>query len=61
MIGMYTEEEMNQKILRSSCLITAKDYLGGNVVIRIGCANNYYRRELDDSWTNYDCKTVDRI
>lgn len=57
MIGQYTDEEIQAKINRGTAVL-ASSYINGHVVIRTGSTNNYYRRNYDGSWTNYDCKTV---
>jgi hypothetical protein len=55
MIGQFTEAEFFEKYDRAQ-------YKGGKlsdglVWLRFGATINYYRRESDGSWTNYDCRT----
>lgn len=55
MIGQYTEVEFFEKYDRApSKGINLSD---GVAWIRISATTNYYCRESDGSWTNYDCKT----
>lgn len=53
MIGQYTEAEM----LSMSGLHMDK-FQEGLILRVIGSTYNYYRKESDGSWTNYNCKTV---
>jgi len=54
MIGQYTEEELfSMKGIISSAQLLYQ----GKVVRLIGKTYNYYIRESDGSWTNYDCRT----
>ena len=55
MIGMYTEDEL---FAMKGIVSSAKMMYDGYVVRKIGSTYNYYRKESDGSWTNYNCKTV---
>lgn len=55
MIGQFTEKEIMQKC--PECNL--KSFMDGILVRKRGKTVNYYRREIDGSWTNYDCRTVD--
>lgn len=58
MIGQYTQDEINTKIELACNISDVKDYINGLVILVVGRTKNYYRREQDGSWTNYDCKTI---
>lgn len=54
MIGQYTEEEM----FEMTSIHDTIDLKRGLILRVRGNTHNYYQRESDGSWTNYDCKTV---
>lgn len=58
MIGQYSNEEMTLMISQQRCISSVLAYIMGNVSLVIGKTVNFYRREEDRSWTNYDCKTI---
>lgn len=57
MIGQYTDEEMKNM---SGIISTVKGATNGHIIRHIGNTVNYYRQHSDSSWTNYNCRTVDR-
>jgi len=55
MIGQYTKDEL---ISMGHIISTLKqEHKDGIIIRQIGNTVNYYRKESDDSYTNYDCKT----
>jgi len=60
MIGQYTLEEINnmEGVITSSVSALIER---GIIIRRRSVTLNYYKRESDDSWTNYYCRTVDRV
>jgi len=56
MIGQYTNDEMMamDRIISSVRILTR-----GFIIRKVSKTVNFYRRESDGSWTNYDCKTHD--
>lgn len=56
MIGQYSDKEM--MLMIDACISSAKSLVEGKIVRQVGHTYNYYSREKDGSWTNYDCKTV---
>jgi len=58
MIGQYTEEEIKIKIRKGTIISSINDYFKGYLIIKKGHTVNYYKREKDKSWKNYNCKTV---
>lgn len=59
MIGQISDAEMKRQIMHGSQNST-KGYIQGRICLKRGYTYNYYRRESDNSWTNYDCKTKSR-
>lgn len=51
MKGQYTEQEMNSMTNKTHVSFT-------QITRRISNTVNYYRRESDNSWTNYHCRTI---
>ncbi|GAG12817.1 unnamed protein product [marine sediment metagenome] len=58
MIGQYTEQEIKTKIQKGVMLNSVDDFINGYIQIKIGYTINYYKKEQDGSWTNYNCRTV---
>ena len=55
MIGQYTEDEIKKMRIIS----TVKQYQHGKCIAEYGKHTlNYYCKECDGSWTNYNCKTT---
>lgn len=54
MIGQYTLDELLEK---GHFVSSSKQQKEGLIVRRVGATTNYYCRESDGSWTNYDCKS----
>ena len=56
MTGQYTEAEFFSKYDKAQWKsITLSE---GTAVIQQRNTLNYYKRESDGSWTNYECRTV---
>jgi len=58
MIGTYTRDEMRAKANKHH--VTTGNWDRGRFTITIGQTKNYYRREHDGSWSNYDCRTIEK-
>ncbi len=54
MIGQYTEDEL---FAMKGIISSAKLMYEGKVVRFVGKTYNYYKKEVDGSWTNYNCGT----
>ena len=50
---MYTEDEIKEKNIIS----TVKQFLEGFCITKNGNTYNYFWRQADKTWFNYDCKT----
>ena len=50
---MYTDDEMKQK----NIITSVRDFLNGYCVTKNGNTYNYYQRNHNGTWDNYDCKT----
>lgn len=57
MIGQYTLNYLLNKPGR--IISSARDLTRGKIIILLSRTVNYYKKEADGSWTNYDCKTID--
>ena len=55
MIGQYSEKEVLNMSGRVSSINL---FLKGKIIRKVGLTINYYRKERDGSWTNYNCRTV---
>jgi hypothetical protein len=55
MIGQYSEAEFFAKY--DAARSKGIDLTEGTAWIHHGHTYNYYRRESDGSWTNYNCST----
>lgn len=60
MIGQYELEDLLHNI-PGTIISGVKELIDGEITIKLGNTINYYKREYDGSWTNYDCKTTERI
>lgn len=59
MIGQYTDEEFIEMLKKAGSLRSNVNYITKLAYIQFGKYTvNYYRQELDGSWTNYICKTL---
>ena len=54
MIGQYTLLELKNM---GNIISSVADLVDGLIVRKVGRTINYYRIELDGSWTNYHCRT----
>ena len=54
MIGQYTHKEM---VSMKGIVSSVYQLEQGLIVRKRGHTYNYYRKESDGSWTNYDCRT----
>lgn len=54
-IGMYSNEEM---LSMDNIISSVASMKNGLIVRKIGSTVNYYKKEMDGSWTNYNCRTV---
>jgi len=55
MIGQYTEQEFYR--MYDSAIFKKINLSSGLAWIQKGKTTNYYRKEEDGSWTNYNCMT----
>lgn len=59
MIGQYTEKELADM---GGIISSVEEMVNeGKIVRLVSRTVNYYRREPDGSWTNYHCRTIDRV
>lgn len=57
MIGQFSDTEFKQLLARVGWLRSNVNYEYNIAWIITGNTTNYYKQEVDGSWTNYDCKT----
>ena len=57
MIGQFSDMEFKQMLVKAGWLRSNVNYEYNVAWITHRHTINYYKQEVDGSWTNYDCKT----
>lgn len=55
MIGQYTQNEL---LNMDGIVSSVKAFDNGLLIRQNGITINYYRKENDGTWTNYNCRTI---
>jgi hypothetical protein len=58
MIGQYTDSEFTEMLLRKASNIIIRNGVKQATIPYGRSTLNFYIQHSDNSWTNYDCKTV---